>query len=155
MISLNDEVKLLRQIPYFGRIDACKLKLLAFTSSRACYEGGQIVFHQGDASDAAYVVLRGRAEILATAPGGETMLGEAVAGSMIGELSLISDAPRLSTVRAATALELLRIPRDSYLRLIADNPCMSAEVSRALADAIRDKATSLARQLARRLERPV
>lgn len=149
MISLNDEVKLLRQIPYFGRIDACKLKLLAFTSSRACYEGGQIVFHQGDASDAAYVVLRGTAEIVAMAPGGETSLGEATAGTMIGELCLVSDAPRLSTVRALTALELLRIPRDSFLRLVADNPRMSAEVSRALAEAIRDKAASLARQLAR------
>ena len=155
MISLNDEVMLLRQVTYFGRIDACKLKLLAFTSSRVCYEPGQTIFHQGDASEAAYVVLRGTADIVATAPGGEMIIGEASAGTMIGEMCLVSDAPRVSTVRATSVLELLRIPRDSFLRLIADNPRMSFEFSRALAETIRDKAAGLARQLARRPERIV
>jgi hypothetical protein len=41
---LNDEVQLLRKLPYFSKVDPCKLKLLAFASDRVCYDAGQVIF---------------------------------------------------------------------------------------------------------------
>ncbi len=43
---LKDEVDLLRKVPLFAHLDPAKLKLLAFTSTRASFKPGQELFHQ-------------------------------------------------------------------------------------------------------------
>ena len=50
-MSLNEEVELLRNIPLFSKIEASKLKLLAFTSERLTFVEGQDLFLQGDEGD--------------------------------------------------------------------------------------------------------
>ena len=61
---LKDEVGMLRRVPLFSGVAPAKLKLLAFTSDRVSYAPGQMLFHQGDDGDAAYVVLSGNAEVM-------------------------------------------------------------------------------------------
>jgi CRP-like cAMP-binding protein len=143
---LNDEVQLLRKLPYFSKVDPCKLKLLAFASERVCYDAGQVMFHQGDSSDAAYVLLRGKADILVKAAAGEVKIGEAHAHSMIGEMCLLSEAPRAATVRVTESAEALRISKDCFLKVVSVDPHMSFQISRSLAETIRDKAPAPQRQ---------
>lgn len=137
---LNDEVQLLRQVPYFSRIDPCKLKLLAFTSARVCYRPGEAIFHCGDASDSAYVIIDGTVELVLSGPSGENVVGTATRNSIIGEMCLLGDSPRHGHARAVTDVEVLRIGKDCFLKVMADNPRMGIEVSRALAETLRDRA---------------
>ena len=60
-MGILDEVDTLRRIPLFAKMDASKLKLLAFASERVTFESGQELFHQGDLADAAYILLDGTA----------------------------------------------------------------------------------------------
>jgi CRP/FNR family transcriptional regulator, cyclic AMP receptor protein len=138
---LKDEVLLLRNVPCFSRVDPGKLKLLAFASDRISYEPGDILFHHGDVGDAAYVILRGSAGLFVASPCGEIKIGDASAGSIIGEMCLLCDAPRAATVRAITTIEALRIGKECLLKVIADNPRMSFDISRSLAETLRDTAT--------------
>ncbi|MEN8196437.1 MAG: cyclic nucleotide-binding domain-containing protein, partial [Pseudomonadota bacterium] len=62
-MSLQQEVDLLRKIPMFAKIEPAKLKLLAFTSERLSYSDGDVLFRQGEAGDAAFVIISGQAEI--------------------------------------------------------------------------------------------
>ena len=137
---LNDEVQLLRKVPYFSRVDPCKLKLLAFASDRVCYDPGEEIFHQGDASDAAYVILRGNVDLLISSVGGEIKIGDAEANSIIGDMCLLCDATRSASARATTEVEALRIARECFFKVMADNPRISMEISRALAETIRGAA---------------
>ena len=134
---LNDEVQLLRKVPYFSRVDPCKLKLMAFASERVCYNPGEDIFRQGDISDAAFVILRGSADLLVNSGGNEIKAGEAGCNSIIGEMCLLCDAPRAMTVRAVTEVEALRIAKDCFFKVISDNPRISFEISRALAETLR------------------
>ena len=70
-MSLNEEVELLRRIPLFAKIEASKLKLLAFTSQRLTYKPGDVLFRQGDPGDAAFVIIGGEADIMVDTPGGQ------------------------------------------------------------------------------------
>ena len=70
-MSLNEEVEALRSVPLFAKVEPSKLKLLAFTSERLIYRAGQELFHQGDAGDAAYIILEGQADIVVDTPNGE------------------------------------------------------------------------------------
>ena len=69
-MSLDDEVGVLRRIPLFSKVEPSTLKLLAFTSERVVYSKGQELFHQGDPGDAAYVIIKGSADVLVDAPDG-------------------------------------------------------------------------------------
>ena len=74
MGGLQDEVDVLRRIPLFANIDPARLKLLAFTSDRMAFAAGQELFHEGDAGDAAYVIIDGAVDVLKDTDDGEQLL---------------------------------------------------------------------------------
>jgi CRP-like cAMP-binding protein len=131
---LKDEVEMLRRVPIFARIAPAKLKLLAFTSDRVSYRSGQILFHQGDLGDAAYVVLAGTADILVDTPSGEIKVADVDVNSIVGEIAILCDVSRTATVMATSNLEALRISKEHFLKLLADFPEMAVDIMRVLAD---------------------
>jgi CRP-like cAMP-binding protein len=130
---LKDEVQTLRQVPLFAGVAPAKLKLLAFASDRVSYRPGEILFHQGDPGDAAYVILEGRADILAETSGGLIKIAELADNAIVGEIAILCDVSRTATVKASGPLEALRIRKDVFLNLLADYPDMMFEILRSLA----------------------
>lgn len=131
---LRDEVEMLKRVPIFARIAPAKLKLLAFTSDRVTYKSGQILFHQGDLGDAAYVVLAGTADILVDTPSGEIKVADVANNSIVGEIAILCDVSRTATVKATSNVEALRISKEHFLKLLADFPEMAVDIMRVLAD---------------------
>lgn len=131
---LKDEVEQLRRVSLFSTLDPARLKLLAFTSDRARFEPGQTLFRQGEVGDAAYVVLKGEAEVLVESDVGEVKVATMGCNSIVGEIAILSDTPRTATVRAATELETLKIQKDPFLRLIAEFPEVAIAIMRVLAE---------------------
>jgi CRP-like cAMP-binding protein len=129
---LKDEVDLLRKVPLFAHLDPAKLKLLAFTSTRASFKPGQELFHQGDEGDAAYLILSGEADVVADTPSGEVPVATVGQNAIIGEIAILCEVPRTATVRAASQLETLKIEKEHFLRLIREFPDMSVEIMREL-----------------------
>lgn len=130
---LKDEVNILRQVPLFAGVAPAKLKLLAFASDRVSYRPGEILFRQGDPGDAAYVILEGRADILAEVNGGMIKVAEVADNSIVGEIAILCDVSRTATVKASASLEALRIRKDDFLKLLADYPDAMFEILRSLA----------------------
>ena len=69
-VSLVQEFELLRRMPFFAEIEPARLKLLAFMSERVGFDAGKTLFRQGDAADAAYLIIEGEADILVDTPTG-------------------------------------------------------------------------------------
>ncbi len=131
---LNDEAKMLKRVPLFAGLSPAKLKLLAFTSERVMYRAGEVLFHQGDPGDAAYVILSGRAAILADTEKGPIQVAEVDDNAIVGEIAILCGATRSASVQATTAVEALRIGKDEFLKLLTDFPEMTVEVVRVLAE---------------------
>jgi CRP-like cAMP-binding protein len=132
-MTLETEVQSLRQVPMFRDVDPARLKLLAFTSERVQFAGGQRFFSQGDPSDAAYVILDGRASVLLNTPGGEIQVAELGSNALVGEMGILSDTPRSATIMAAEPTTALRIDKRVFLELLAQFPQMSLAIMRELA----------------------
>jgi CRP/FNR family transcriptional regulator, cyclic AMP receptor protein len=132
-MGIKDEVAVLRRIPLFAHIDPVKLKLLAFTSERIAFEPGQTLFAQGAEGDAAYVIIDGRAEVLAETPAGPVQLAVMERTAIIGEVAILCDVPRTATIRAITKLDTLRIAKQQFLDLIVEFPELAVEIMRTLA----------------------
>ncbi|WP_375461811.1 cyclic nucleotide-binding domain-containing protein [uncultured Enterovirga sp.] len=132
-MTLDTEVQSLRQVPMFRDIDPSRLKLLAFTSERIRFAVGQKFFSQGDAADAAYVILEGRADVVLDAKSGQIKVAELGKNALVGEMAILSDMPRSATVVASEALSALRIDKRVFLELLGQFPQMSIAVMRELA----------------------
>ncbi|MCB9797335.1 MAG: cyclic nucleotide-binding domain-containing protein [Alphaproteobacteria bacterium] len=71
---------------------------------------GEVLFREGERSDAMYVLLKGSAFVLRADPDGEsTVLDQLDAGECFGEMAMLLGSPRTATVRAATDCVVLRI----------------------------------------------
>ena len=132
-MTLESEVQSLRQVPMFRDIDPARLKLLAFTSERVEFAGGQRFFVQGDASDAAYVILDGKAAVTLSTPTGDIKVAELGRNALVGEMGILSDNPRSATITAADRTVALRIDKRVFLELLTQFPQMSLAVMRELA----------------------
>jgi CRP-like cAMP-binding protein len=132
-MTLDTEVQSLRQVPMFRDIDPSRLKLLAFTSERIHFAKGQRFFTQGDAADAAYVILEGCADVVLDNPGGMVKVAELGRNALVGEMGILSDAPRSATVVATEPTSALRIDKRVFLELLNQFPQMSIAVMRELA----------------------
>ncbi len=149
---LNDEVNMLKQVPLLSGIAEAKLKLLAFTSERLTYRCGDVLFRQGEEGDAAYVILQGRAVVLVETPNGEVKVAELAENSVVGEISIICDVARTATVRAETQLEVLRITKDNFSRLLSDFPEMTLEILRVLATRLSQTTAELSAERSQRVQ---
>lgn len=132
-MSLQQEVDLLRKIPMFAKIEPAKLKLLAFTSERLSYSNGDVLFHQGEAGDAAFVIILGQAEVSIATDEGPLVVAELSDHDFVGEIAILCDVPRTATVTAVTDLEALRISKDLFFRMVQEFPEIAVEVMRELA----------------------
>ncbi len=131
---LKDEVDRLRRVPLFSKMEPAKLKLLAFTSDRMSFQPQQVLFHQGDDGDAAYVIMKGEADIVAETANGDIPLARVGENVIVGEIAILCEVPRTATVKAATHMDTLRIEKEHFLRLIREFPEIGIEVMRELAD---------------------
>ncbi|MFC7399647.1 Crp/Fnr family transcriptional regulator [Chelatococcus sp. GCM10030263] len=132
-MTLESEVQSLRQVPMFREIDPARLKLLAFTSERVGFASGQRFFSQGDASDAAYVILSGRAHVVLDLPTGAFKIADLGTNDIVGEMGILSETPRSASVVAEGEVTALRIDKRVFLELLGQFPQMSIAVMRELA----------------------
>ena len=132
-MSLHEEVDMLRRIPLFSQIEPPKLKLIAFTSERVAFEEDQVLFHEGDMGDAAYIIMDGKAEVSVNSQSGPVVVAMIGRNSFVGEIAILCDVPRTASVRANTRLTTLRISKELFLRLIKEFPTMAVSIMRELA----------------------
>lgn len=117
----------------FGGLDDATLDALAAALDLVRISGGERLFAQGDAGDAAYLVLGGRLRIERTRGARTEMIREVGRGELVGELSLLTGAPRSAAIRAVRDSELGRMPRDRFEALLAAHPPLALEITRMLA----------------------
>jgi cyclic nucleotide-binding protein len=90
---------------------------------RMHFNPGEPIFQQGEAGDSMYAVIDGQVEVVREeADGKSTILGRLGAGQYFGEMALVSEAPRMATVRALTAVEVAVMGRVEFAALYAYLP---------------------------------
>ena len=132
-MSLNKEVEVLRDVPLFSKIDHTKLKLLAFTSENLIHQDGQFLFREGEAGDAAYIVLKGKVAVFIETEKGSVEVAQLKRGDVVGEISILCDVPRTASVKAVESVQTLKITKDTFIHLLTEFPEIAIEIMRELA----------------------
>lgn len=98
---------------------------------------GETLMTEGEQGDEAYVVERGLLRV--TREG--VLLAELQKGDWVGEMSLLLEEPRSATVVAVTNAQLRRIRRETFGRVLAEDPARTQELLRQLARRVREANT--------------
>lgn len=147
-MTLESEVKSLQAIPMFKGVEAARLKLLAFASERLRYDAGEEIFHQGDTSDAAYVILNGTVDVLLDTPSGRIHIARLPRGAIVGEMGILCDRTRTATIVAVDVVDTLKIGRSLFFDMMEEFPQMSIAVMRDLANRLERTNEQLASRFA-------
>jgi CRP-like cAMP-binding protein/thioredoxin reductase/Fe-S-cluster-containing hydrogenase component 2 len=109
------------------------------------YGGGEVLFREGDAPDGLYLIRRGSVMISRVIAGREVVLSYLSAGNYVGEMALISQAPRMASVKAAVTTEALILNSEAFQRVLARNPKWREEMEKLFLDRLRINAAMEAR----------
>lgn len=86
------------------------------------FAAGEIIFHEGQPSEAAYFITSGTVQILKHAPHGDVLLATIESGKIFGEMGLFDSLPRSATARAVTDCDLMIVGHDELHQLITQCP---------------------------------
>ncbi len=137
-IPAGEPARVLAGVPLFAGLDRVALAKLAAHFERVRFEPGETVFREGDPGDAFYVVLGGTFSDFVGAPdsGVDRRLATRGPGSTFGDIALLSNRPRSTTVRADVAAEALRLERGRFLGLVAQEPAVALAIAATLSERV-------------------
>jgi len=99
----------------------------------------QVLFLSGDAGDGCYRIDDGLVKVSVVVPsGGERILAVLGPGTMVGELSMFSEASRSASVTALRESKLSFVSRGAFHAFAQDNPDLYRHVIRLLARRLTD-----------------
>lgn len=90
---------------------------------------------QGEQGDELFIIIEGEVEVYT----GGKVLSRIGAGSCIGELSVIDSEPRSTNVKTISSSRFLSIKRKDFLLTMRDNPAISINIMKILADRVRNQ----------------
>jgi CRP-like cAMP-binding protein/predicted MFS family arabinose efflux permease len=105
---------LLSELTPLTGIDRAGLATLASLANRRQHAPNEIIFREGDRSDAIHIILEGRAEV-STA---DQVIAVLLPGDCFGEIGLLHQKPRTASVKALERLHLVSLPTASVLEAI-------------------------------------
>jgi CRP-like cAMP-binding protein len=108
---------------------------------------GQVVFEEGTAGDALYVLLEGKVEIRKRSREGPRTLAVLEKDAVFGELALFTAEPRTAAAVIIADARLLRLSREDFLNLLLQGNRMAVRVVYNLGKVLADRITVMNRTL--------
>jgi CRP/FNR family cyclic AMP-dependent transcriptional regulator len=116
-------VELLRSVPLFADLEQGELENFSHVAVARSFPAGTRVFHEGDRSDACYIVREGSFRVTREHSDGRAItLATLGTGDIFGELAMLDGEVRSASVEALTDGELLALPAGEVRALLARHP---------------------------------
>jgi CRP/FNR family transcriptional regulator, cyclic AMP receptor protein len=138
---------LLARVPLFAELSRPELERVASVAIPRSFPKGVRVFHEGDHSDACYIVREGDLRVTREHSDGRAIaLATLGPGDFFGELAMIDGGTRSASVETLSDAELLALPGSDVRRVITDHGDIAAKLIVAIARRLRETNERVARQ---------
>lgn len=139
---------LLARIPFFTDLPEDELDRILAQLEIVNLKSGEILFREGDPGENMYIVVSGDLEILmAPDTDNELILNRIPQGEYIGEMSLVTGAPRTASVRAHGDVVLLSMSRAQLMDLLQQHPQLASTMVNVLSHRLDNTNVSTFRDL--------
>ena len=133
MLTVVEKVILLQSVDVFCEVLTEQLAHVAAIAEEYDEPAGARIYSESDPSDAMYIVLEGRVRLHR----GETDVTEAEAETAFGTWALFDDELRVVSATTLEPCRLLRIDKDDFIELLADNVDITQGVLKAIVRRLR------------------
>ena len=142
-----DAARLLAGVPLFSELSREELERVARVAVPRSFPKGVRVFHEGDNSDACYVVRAGDLRVTREHSDGRAIaLATLGPRDIFGELAMLDGGTRSASIETLSDCELLALPASDMRRVIADHGQIAAKLIAALTRRLRETNERVARQ---------
>ncbi len=138
--GLSEVKSIFNNIGLFKGLSGEELGEIVHACKQAHIGPGEVLFEQGDQSDALFIVGHGELEVVGRSEMGEkvvlAILGQ---GTVVGEMSLIEGGPRSATVRSVSECDIFRLEREAFDKLRAQRRPVAYKVILGLAATVGER----------------
>jgi CRP/FNR family transcriptional regulator, cyclic AMP receptor protein len=138
---------LLGRVPLFAELETDELDRFSRVAVPRSFPKGTRVFHEGDHSDACYIIRGGSFRVTREHPDGRAItLANLGPGDIFGELAMLDGEVRSASVEALSDGELLALPAVDVRGLLARHPEITVKLVAALVRRLRQANERISRQ---------
>lgn len=135
MLRSEGKIDLLRRTPLFGSCSRRELIEIARASDELDFVVGRALIKEGAVGREFFVLIDGSVDVRRKG----RKIDELGAGDYFGEVALITDRPRNATVTTTSPVRALVLTKQSFRRVLAENPMLSLKVLNAVGERLPDK----------------
>ena len=106
--------------PFLGNLPESAMEDLMARAQVQELDGGTVFIREGEPSDSIYFINYGDVAILK----GGVEIDRQHAGGVIGEMGVLTGAPRSATIQCVGEVELLRVESADFIRIVDSQPAM-------------------------------
>lgn len=140
-------VELLKSVTLFADLEEEELERFSHVAVPRSFPAGTRVFHEGDDSDACYIVKDGSFRVTREHSDGRAItLATLGPGEIFGELAMLDGDQRSASAEALTDGDLLALPANDVRALLARHPEISLKLVAGLVRRLRAANVRLSRQ---------
>src|SRR5918911_4873637 len=133
----------LRRVSLFADLATEDLEQLCQMARTVSVDSGELIFEEGSPGDALYVILDGELEVAKRQDGQDVVLAVRRAGELVGEMSLLEQAPRSASVRTLRESRLLVISQTAFQTLLSCSPSVPLRILHTLIARLRNNESVL------------
>ncbi len=139
--------ELLARVPLLSGLEPAELERIAQVAIPRSFPKGARVFHEGDRSDACYVIRSGEVRVTREHPDGRAIaLATLGPGELVGELAMLDGGVRSASVEALSEVDLLAVSATDMKGLLERNAQITAKLVVALTKRLRETNERISRQ---------
>jgi CRP-like cAMP-binding protein len=117
MLTVVEKVVFLQNVDIFEQVPSEQLSYIAAIAEEVDFANGDVIFRENEPSDSLYLVIEGKIKL--ERDGSQVLMGGA--RDAFGTWSLLDNEPRVVTATVMEDARLLRIERNDFVDLLADN----------------------------------
>ena len=134
MLRKDAKVELIKQVPLFEDCSKAELRQIAETADEVDVPAGTLLTKEGASGKEFVVIIDGAAEVRRRG----RKINELGSGDFLGEIALVSGAPRTATVKTTEPTRALVLTAQAFRSLMRRVPSIQLKVLAALARRIPD-----------------
>lgn len=131
--NILERMEALNQIDFLSGLSEDERIILARGLQPVLYSKGENVMVQNDKASWLYILTRGRAEVWVESGGENSKVADIESPTFIGEMGLMTGAPRAATIVATSDIYSYRLHRGEFQKVISQRPSIIEKISEILA----------------------
>src|SRR5262245_24638512 len=125
-------MRLLSEVPLFKACSQPELAKVADIATQLDQPEGKVLIREGEPGRDFFVLVEGTAEVRKN----NRRVARLGPGDFVGEIALLTNAPRTATVTTTSPVSVLRVTSKGFTALLDASPTIQRKIRKALADRV-------------------